>query len=205
MSRDAGSALSLLTYGVASRPLPGEHVSGDAFVVAPFSHGVLVGVVDGLGHGTAAAQASAAAVEFLETHAADDPASLVQGCHQQLTGTRGAVMTLASFNATTATMTWIGIGNVEGVLISDDQRSTRVVQRAGVIGVRANLPSLRNADLEIAGNETLILATDGISARFTNGLLIQLPPQELADTILDRAAKNNDDALVFVARWTGEP
>ncbi|MFZ3285209.1 MAG: hypothetical protein WA191_00020, partial [Telluria sp.] len=52
----------LLDYACAGRALPGQAVSGDACLVRPFPDGVLLAVIDGLGHGAGAAEASRTAI-----------------------------------------------------------------------------------------------------------------------------------------------
>src|SRR5436309_11591566 len=105
-----------LEWGVAELTLPGQTQSGDRFVLKLFDGGALAGVIDGLGHGDEAAAAAVAAATILEAHPHEPVATLVSRCHQQLQRTRGAVMSLASFDARENTLTWIAVGNVEGVL-----------------------------------------------------------------------------------------
>src|SRR5262245_34806908 len=83
---------------VAGLALTGQDVSGDLHLVQPFDHGVLVAAVDGLGHGPAAASAARAAVATLAAHAHESVVLLLKRCHEELRETRGAVLTLASFN-----------------------------------------------------------------------------------------------------------
>jgi len=59
----------MVEWAVGARALEGEPVSGDLHVVTPFPGGVLVAVMDGLGHGTEAAAAAEAAAEILRDHA----------------------------------------------------------------------------------------------------------------------------------------
>ena len=123
MGREVVSAPppTLLEWGVAARALPGERASGDLHLVETFTGGVLVAVVDALGHGEDAAVAARLAVATLAKYASEPVDALVQRCHQALRRrTRGVVMSLASFDATERTMTWLGIGNVEGFLYSAD-------------------------------------------------------------------------------------
>src|SRR2546430_3534138 len=89
-------APALIEWGVASLALPGEAESGDRHLVTPVGTGVLVAVVDGLGHGAEAASAAKAAVAALERHATESPAPLLERCHRALKGTRGAVMSVAA-------------------------------------------------------------------------------------------------------------
>src|SRR2546427_4142817 len=81
-------APALIEWGVASLALPGEAESGDRHLVKPVGTGVLVAVVDGLGHGAEAAAAAQAAVAALERHATESPVPLIERCHRALQGTR---------------------------------------------------------------------------------------------------------------------
>ncbi len=51
---------ALIDWGVATLMLAGERESGDLHLVKPVGTGVLVSVVDGLGHGAEAAAAARA-------------------------------------------------------------------------------------------------------------------------------------------------
>src|SRR5882762_163907 len=110
----------LIEWGVATLALPGEAQSGDLHLVQPAGTGVLVAVVDGLGHGVEAATAAQAAVAALERHASESPVALIERCHRALHGTRGAVMSVAVLGRSDASMTWVGVGNVEGLLVHGD-------------------------------------------------------------------------------------
>ena len=77
-------------------------------------------VVDGLGQGNQASIAANTAVSVLRRYASDSVASLVKRCHRTLMMTRGAVITLASLDLSANKLSWLGIGNVEGVLLRAD-------------------------------------------------------------------------------------
>ena len=200
-------APALIEWGVASLALPGEAESGDRHLVKPVGTGVLVAVVDGLGHGAEAASAAKAAVAALERHASESPVRLIEHCHRALQGTRGAVMSVAALNRHDRSMTWVGVGNVEGLLVYGDgaarsgaSRAT-LVMRGGIVG--SELPRLYPVVLPIAPGDTLFFATDGIREGFAEGLSPEAAPQQLADQILARYGKGTDDALVVVARYLG--
>jgi hypothetical protein len=196
----------LLEWGVASQPLPGEELSGDTYLVQPFADGVLVAAIDGLGHGAEAAAAAQMAVATLKPRAHESVIALLQHCHDALLGTRGAVMTLASFNAATETVTWVGVGNVEGVLIKSaapaKPQREHVLLHRGVVGLQ--LPSLCECVIPLLPGDALILATDGIRTNFTDAEFgLETTPQGTADFILGRYFKETDDGLVIVARYRG--
>jgi serine/threonine protein phosphatase PrpC len=194
-----------LDWGVAARAYPGQAESGDRHLVQPFPDGVLVAVVDGLGHGEEAAVAAQAAVAALTARAGDSVLALVRDCHEKLRRTRGVVLSLASFNVRDETVTWLGVGNVEGLLLHADASGKlvreSVLLRGGVVGYQ--LPTLRASVLPVQRGDLLLFATDGIQAGFGDGLALHDAPRQIADGILTRHGKDTDDALVLVARYLG--
>jgi negative regulator of sigma-B (phosphoserine phosphatase) len=200
MTHAAHDEHAAIAWGWAGSAL--EASSGDLHVVVPFQGGALVALLDGLGHGPEAAAAASAAAPVLQAHPSDSVEVLVQRCHAALRKTRGAVMSLASFRAVESSMTWLGIGNVEGVLLRrSGQRAEAIVGRGGVVGYQ--LPVVRANTVSVAPGDTLIMATDGIDGGFSAALAIDHSPQQLAESILARFAKGADDAHVVVARYLG--
>jgi phosphoserine phosphatase RsbX len=183
----------------------GQAASGDRHLVKPFPDGVLVAVVDGLGHGPEAAAAAALAVRTLESYAEQPVISLVERCHKTLRGTRGAVMSLASYSARESTMAWVGVGNVEGVLLRrpGTLRAGResLLLRGGLVGTQ--VPTLAAAVIPVKWGDILILASDGIRREFAGDVIVTDPPQKIADRILAEHGKTTDDALVLVSRYLG--
>ena len=195
--------LPFLEWGVADRPMPGETESGDQYLVQPLPAGTLVAVVDGLGHGAAASAAAKTAVATLRDHAEEPLIPLVNRCHHALRDTNGAVISLAWFQSGDQTLTWLGVGNVECLLLRADAtaRPERVclLPRGGVVGYQ--IPPLRATVVPVAPNDLLLLATDGIHGHFTERLNVNDSPQQIADDIMSHYGKETDDALVLVARF----
>jgi negative regulator of sigma-B (phosphoserine phosphatase) len=193
----------LVGWGVAVQPLPGETALGDNYLVKEFPNGVLIAVIDGLGHGSEAAAVAETAVSVLAGFASEPIASLVKRCHERLAGTRGVVMSLASINAIDNTMTWLGVGNVDGVLLRPDANASPVREsllvRSGIVGYR--LPPLRLSTISLVRGDVLIFATDGIRSGFVEWVRLTNSPQEIAESIIARYSKKTDDALVLVARY----
>lgn len=193
----------LIEWGVASLTMPGQSQSGDRHLVQPYTDGVLVAVVDGLGHGKQAAAASDLAVTTLSKHAHESVITLCKRCHDGLHQTRGVVMSLASFDELDGTLSWMGIGNVEGLILraegSRHSRHEYLLLRNGVVG--GQLPPLSASIMPMMQGDTLIFATDGIRGGFAKGLRPSDPSQLMADRILAEHSKGSDDALVLVARY----
>jgi len=196
---------SLVHWGVATLALEGQSESGDMHMVRPLKDGALVAVVDGLGHGEEAAAAARIAVATLEAYAEEPPLSLLQRCHVALKGSRGVVMSIARFDAPRNSVTWLGVGNVEGVLHHADwsERSARasLITRGGIVG--SEVPAVQAAVIPVGPGDTLVFATDGIATDFLSDVSAKEDPQRMADHILARYGKGTDDALVLVARYLG--
>jgi serine/threonine protein phosphatase PrpC len=170
-----------------------------------FPGGALAVVIDGLGHGKDACEAASSAERILRADPGAAVTELVQRCHEALRGTRGVVMSIASFDARAATMTWLGVGNVEGLLVrrAPEAGGEAVAQRGGTVGYL--LPTLVPRTLQVAPGDTLVLATDGISGGFKSAVRQLRSAQEIADEILHTWGKSTDDACVLVARFLGAP
>lgn len=197
--------MPLVEYGVANFVLPGHAQSGDRHLICCAGDGILIAAVDGIGHGEEAAYAAEAAISILKANAEEPVISLVERCHEELRSTRGVVLSLASIDPEHGMMTWLGVGNVQGILMRAGALNGSVQEvlllRGGVVG--SQLPALQAAVLPIAKGNTLVFATDGIRSEFVESLSALESPQRAADKILKRHGKGNDDALALVVRLTG--
>ena len=102
-------------------------------------------------------------------------------------------------------MTWVGVGNVEGVLLRADPKASRHAESLLLVGgvVGSKLPLLHPSTITVARDDTLVFATDGIESSFAEDLTLSDPPQQLAEKIIAMHRKKTDDALVLVARFVG--
>ena len=216
-------------YATAGVTLPGESESGDRHLVVATRSGILIAVVDGLGHGPEAAEASRIAVATLDRHAEESVVSLVQHCHEEMKATRGAVMSVAALDEQDHTVTWLGVGNVEGMLVRADRAANAPSENfpmlGGIVGYR--LPRLQAMVVPIFARDILIFATDGIRKDFEQELCLDDPLKcnrcpvrglsgisakklcldyslkQIAESICAQQSKGTDDALVLVARYLG--
>jgi hypothetical protein len=195
----------LLEWGVALKPLAAETRCGDVHVVIDLPGRALAAVIDGLGHGDDAALAAERAARVVSRNRRESPVSLVRLCHEALKNTRGVAMAVAVFDGPGGTMTWIGVGDVFGVLLRAQDRTPRtetLLQRSGVVGLA--LPALQESVLRVGPGDVLILATDGVRTDFAAGLKPLGPAPRLAERILASHGKDTDDKLVLVARYQRE-
>jgi hypothetical protein len=166
---------------------------------------VLVAGIDGLGHGGEAAHAARTAAQVLRESPSRDLVLLVERCHVALKGTRGAAISLAFLSPSDRGVTWLGVGNVEGRVLSGDPSAIRpkgsLPLGNGVPG--HELPPVRAATLELRAGDILVLATDGVEAVFADSLDISGSTQAISERILADHWRPTDDALVVAVRYLG--
>src|SRR5207247_8518424 len=104
------------------------------------------------------------------------------------------VMSLASLDFAHDIMTWVGVGNVLGVLFRLKNPlglgQEALLLRPGVVG--AKLPALQASALPISPGDTLIVGTAGVQQDFAEHCSPQESLQTLAETILARHPPRHD-------------
>lgn len=199
----ASGRIPQFAWAVAARPRSGERISGDRHVVAPFSGGVLVAVVDALGHGGEAAAAARTAAAALKRGRSVPVETLVREVHERLSSTRGVAAAVAQIDCRRAQMTWMAVGNVEGLLVR--ARGPRgghpVLQLWGVLGYRFPL-RLVGERIDLEAGDRVVFATDGIRGDF-HSALDGRPMERQAADVLGGFGLEADDALVLVGEYRG--
>ena len=199
--------LGPIEWATAGRPLPGEHVSGDQpIAIGIGDDAALFGVIDGLGHGPAAARAALSAVDALKRARSERLELLVQLCHRVLGATRGVAMTLARVDFEAGTLTWTGVGNVTADLVAKAPTGVHVRSSArlaaGIVGYR--IPEISPAQVvSIRGGDLIVIATDGIAEDYLEHIDFAASAVVIAEEILSKHAKQTDDAMVLAARHRG--
>jgi phosphoserine phosphatase RsbX len=191
-----------LDRGVAGAALEGEDRSGDLAVFVATAGGGLACLIDGLGHGSAAADAAELAAATVDEYADAPPEELLERCHDALKDTRGVVMTVARFDVAAAQLTWAGVGNVDARLWhpSVGGRHDVALVFGGVVGYQ--LPRVRPSTLSLAPGDVLVMVTDGIDAAFPSALVGGGDAQAIAERIFAAHGKPTDDALALVVRYS---
>lgn len=193
------AAARLIVAG-ASRPYPGETENGDAWQVDWHDGICRITVIDGLGHGPAAAAAARTAQQALASAPGLPPDKAIRLCHEALQGTRGAVLSVARIDPASSRLTYAGIGNIEA-RICQDAHEKRLITYRGIVGF--GTLRVRSFDVDLGAGWHLVLYTDGIGDRFeTNAILAEAgsDPQGVADALLAGWGRLTDDATIVVAQ-----
>jgi serine/threonine protein phosphatase PrpC len=201
--------LGPIEWATASQPMAGQTESGDRAIAVDHDGDLaLLGVIDGLGHGAAAATAAQQAAQMLSRTPADPLDVLIGSCHRELARTRGAAMTLAQIDLRADLLRWMGVGNVTATLVARaaSGMETRSFARllGGIVGYQ--LPDLPTPEaIAIRPGHLLVVASDGIADDHVAGVDFAASAAATAERILDQYGKSTDDALVLVARHRGLP
>jgi negative regulator of sigma-B (phosphoserine phosphatase) len=196
-----------MKFGIVQRPKVGQSVCGDAVFIHDGQNQnsgqeqVLVAVIDGLGAGEKAAEASSRAVDCIVNNLDAPLTALVTQCHHAVQGSRGVVMTVMRVELAAGRVSFVGVGNV-GV------RSFSVAQaqpfsRNGIVGFR--LPTLKEFSYNYVPGDLFVLFSDGVSNhfvlddRYLSPIDFRDDAQGLAEAIVARYGRADDDVTVVVA------
>ncbi|MEO3764049.1 SpoIIE family protein phosphatase [Streptomyces sp. B8F3] len=187
-------------YGGVNVPYAGESESGDGWAVRPGDGRLDAVVVDGLGHGPAAAVATRAALAEFERQLVTDPAAYLDRAHEAMRATRGGVLGVCRIDADRGALAFAGIGNVSGRVLHRGG-SRPLLGRPGTLGTRPAPPSPHVERAPWEPGATLVLASDGIRSGWDltahRGLLRHAPA--LVAAVLHRDhGRPADDATVLI-------
>jgi len=189
--------------GVVRIPAPGEHVCGDNWSLVPRDGRWLLLVADGLGHGPQAMEAADAAVSVLAEAPDGPPSRLLERMHQALRATRGAAAALAEVDPDAGTITFAGVGNIAGRIISGlGDRS--LMSQHGTAGVQ--IRKLQDVAYDWPPHAVLVLHSDGFTTRWALGDatdLVQHHPALVAAWVARDQIRGRDDATIVVLKRRG--
>jgi anti-sigma regulatory factor (Ser/Thr protein kinase) len=195
----AASPNGFVVAGV-SVPKPGEDRCGDDWAADVGPHRAALFVVDGLGHGPAAAEAAAEAVAVFKRASARAPAALLDDVHLALRPTRGGAVGMAVVDLDRSLTIYAGIGNIAGSIVTGDERRSFVSQNgtAGHVARR-----LQEFTYPIAGQSTIVMQSDGLGTHWNPAAypgLWQRDPAVVAGVLYRDFTRRRDDVTVLVGR-----
>jgi len=183
-------------FGAISVPMPGEIDCGDAWHLVSHGDTTALMIVDGLGHGTFAAEAARAGIDAFMTSPWAAPQDVLTLAGGAMAKTRGGAAACAQVRGNI--LSYAGVGNISGSLIVAE-RSQGLVSHAGTLGMQVR----RTSQFEHAHppGSLLVMHSDGLSARWSlkdhPGLLAR-HPAIIASVLYRDHGRNRDDATVVV-------
>lgn len=195
----------VLRTGAICVPRWGESACGDAWALRQVGGRLDLLVVDGLGHGPAAAGAADEAVAFFESTTLAVP-DLLPRLDERLRRTRGAAVAICEVDVQHQAAEFWSVGNVAGVLVHG-RTQKHLVGQHGTAGIR--MPQLRAVREPMRLNATIIMHSDGLAGSWRDaagdGSLLRHDPSLIAGVLYRDHGRERDDVTVVVARLAKKP
>ena len=185
--------------GVVWVAAPGEEVCGDGWATADRENFSFSLVVDGLGHGPAAAEAAAEAVRVFHGHASLDPGSILESLHTALRSTRGAAVAIARLDHANHEVSYAGVGNISGVVL--DRKTgecSRMVSQNGTVGY--TIRKIQVFRYPWTDESLLVMHSDGLGTHWDLDRYPGLPlrhPSLIASVLYRDHKRGRDDVTVL--------
>lgn len=198
--RRAAGPSTFMEFGAVSVAKHGETVCGDAWQVQPSAEGALIMVVDGLGHGIFAAEASTTAIGAVNPRQIQSLPERLQQVHDALRHTRGAAAALADVKVRAGVVLFAGVGNITGTIV---QASTvrHTVSANGTLGHQS--PRFREYSYPWDPGALFVMTSDGLASHWSlddyQGLK-QRHPALVAAVLYRDHSRKRDDVTVLVVR-----
>jgi len=180
---------------------PGETLCGDAWTHRLDDGLLTILVADGLGHGLHANEAATEAVRTLSEGRVHSPEEFVIAIHQALTHTRGAAVAVAQVDRRNNAVTFAGLGNVAGAVVSASGTRRNMVSSNGTAGHAAR--QIRSYAYPMEAGASLEMHSDGISSNrpaVASAGLWSVDPAVAAAVLYRDGFRGRDDATVVVVR-----
>lgn len=195
-ARDASN----IEIACVSEPVRGEDQNGDGWGVRPSAEGVLLMVVDGLGHGPLAAEAARAAERILTETRWSSPEQIIQDMHLSLKKTRGAAQAVAKVDSVKGVISFAGVGNISASVVEPGS-SRCLASHNGTVGQQ--MERLQEFSCPWNKNSILVMHSDGLATRWD---LERYPgiwrksPSVIAAVLHRDFCRERDDVTVLVAK-----
>jgi hypothetical protein len=180
--------------------MQGEEVCGDAWGIVTDRGRAVIGVVDGLGHGTHAAEAATAGIAAVSRRIGGTSAEILTAIHEALRHTRGAAGTVVSVDPRATIITVAGVGNVTAAVVADGT-IRQAVCLGGILG--HGVRTFRQYQYPWPAGALLVMHSDGLTSRWSldsyPGLRLRHPALVAAVLYRDYQ-RGRDDVTVVVGK-----
>lgn len=186
-------------WGAVCLPISGEQVTGDGWAIVTNGPRTTLIILDGLGHGQGAADATLAALRTFQANQTHGPGNLMQPIHDALRATRGAAASIAVVDTGSQQLRFAGVGNCSGSIHGGPGvRTTGLAPHNGTLGAR--LPRVNELIYSWPPDSLLVMHTDGLGTRWNlddySGLHLR-HPSVVAGVLYRDFSRNRDDVTVL--------
>ena len=195
------AAAPRLAVGAVCLPVHGEQACGDAWAMHTSGDTCVFLLADGLGHGPDAAVAANLAVNLFERSLLLIPMEGVRVIHAGLVNTRGAAVAVAELDLASAKLRYAGLGNISGLILTEDKRLNLVCQNGTAGVVAGTIQSFIYPWPKTQG--ILVMHSDGVATHWAlqdYPGLTQKHPALIAGVLYRDHRRPHDDSTVIVAK-----
>jgi len=188
--------------GLVMVPHPQERVSGDGYFVHEEFDSCTAMVIDGLGHGLPAAEASHKACRMMNEFGHEPLDDLIHNLHLCLRGTRGAAVGIARILPEQQEIRFIGVGNIAGSLVQPDGTSKSLMSYPGIVGQEIRKP--KEMIYPWTDQTTLVMHSDGLESQWSASAYPQALASDaalLSATLYRDFNRGRDDTTVLTIKW----
>ncbi|MDH5366014.1 MAG: SpoIIE family protein phosphatase [Cyclobacteriaceae bacterium] len=193
----------MIEYFTYIKPLINEDECGDICLMLDSEDVFFAALIDVLGHGKEAQILALRSIEIIENNYFDDIQKIVDVLHEKINRSRGLVGSFVQINKKTAELTYLGVGNVSGILLGDNNH--RFVNKEGIIG--QNISRHRIEKLVLKDKDLILLYSDGIPEKINFKLNDDFETKSakiIAREIVDNYSRGNDDSTCFVLKFSSQ-
>ncbi|NQS99221.1 MAG: ATP-binding protein [candidate division Zixibacteria bacterium] len=185
-------------FSVYSRPEESENLNGDGYFLKRSGNSICIAIIDGLGHGSKAHEATQKALYYIEQFHQWEEVELFNLLHEKLNESRGIAIGLVKIQEGTDVVRYTGIGNITGLI--QGKKSIGFINYSGTIGVRVR--KIRTLEYKVKPDDLLILHSDGITTNWMNEFnnIWRNNLQSFTQELISKYGRKNDDATI-IAGW----
>ncbi|MGB0660567.1 MAG: SpoIIE family protein phosphatase [Mangrovicoccus sp.] len=199
---ECGGGWGHISWAAARKAKYAGGECGDGYVLVNWGGNVLVFLADGAGSGKEAAAPMGACLRCAADLADRELPTIFENCHRELIGTRGAALAALCLDPERSLLTWAAIGDVDGIVAAaesaEDVVKYSIVRRGGTLGISYANPVVQK--IHISRNDTIILASDGVSRKFSRIVRPNLNAEDLARSIISKYGNQKDDSSTVVIK-----
>jgi anti-sigma regulatory factor (Ser/Thr protein kinase) len=187
-------------YSGYTRPCPGETENGDAFLIKTQEDNILVAMLDGLGHGAEAHEASDLGIGIIHQCSREPLQAIMQKLYSGISRTRGCAAAVFRLDTKALSYEFTGIGNIRSKIFPRSEMS--LYSRAGIVG-RGRLPRVHVEKSAWLDGSTLVMHSDGIAGWSHPETMSRVGDQQPATGchfLLKNFGYDHDDATICVIK-----
>lgn len=188
------------SYSGYARPCPGETENGDAFLIDASEDNILVALLDGLGHGPEAHEASDMGIGIIRQCSSEPLDAIMQKVHAGINGTRGCAAAIFRLDIRGLGFEFAGIGNIRSKMFPRSEMS--LYSRAGIVG-KGRLPRVHVEKADWPEGSTLVMHSDGIAGWSHPETMERVRSRQAATGchfLLKNFGYDHDDATVCIIK-----